>query len=80
MQQRLHEVSRWSASFVVFEGVEALSRPGPGDPDKARRDLGYAPQVPLREGVRLAATWYQHQDSRALGNASVGAPQAAKAK
>jgi len=39
MQQRLHEVSRWSASFVVFEGVEALSRPGPGDPDKARRDL-----------------------------------------
>jgi len=39
MQQRLHEVSRWSASFVVFEGVEALSRPGPADPDKARRDL-----------------------------------------
>jgi diguanylate cyclase (GGDEF)-like protein len=39
MQQRLHEVSRWSASFVVFEGVEALSRPGPADADKARRDL-----------------------------------------
>ena len=39
MQQRLHEVSRWSASFVVFEGVETLSRPGTADPDKARRDL-----------------------------------------
>jgi len=39
MQQRLHEVSRWSASFVVFEGVAALSRPGPADADKARRDL-----------------------------------------
>ena len=31
MQQRLHEVSRWSASFVVFEGVESLSRPGAAD-------------------------------------------------
>ena len=39
MQQRLHEVSRWSASFVVFEGVETLSRPGTADPDKARRDV-----------------------------------------
>ncbi|HVO11488.1 MAG TPA: diguanylate cyclase [Vicinamibacteria bacterium] len=38
MQQRLHEVSRWSASFVVFESVEALSQPGPGA-DKAQRDL-----------------------------------------
>jgi diguanylate cyclase (GGDEF)-like protein len=38
MQQRLHEVSRWSASFIVFEGVEALSGAG-GDPVKARRDL-----------------------------------------
>ncbi|MFI5006327.1 MAG: diguanylate cyclase [Solirubrobacterales bacterium] len=39
MQQRLHEVSRWSASFVVFEGVESLSRPGVADAGKARRDL-----------------------------------------
>ena len=38
MQQRLHEVSRWSASFVVFEGVEALTGGG-ADPGKARRDL-----------------------------------------
>jgi nucleoside-diphosphate-sugar epimerase len=29
--------------------------------DKARRELGYRPQVPLREGVRLAAAWYRHQ-------------------
>ncbi|HSB61762.1 MAG TPA: diguanylate cyclase, partial [Vicinamibacteria bacterium] len=39
MQQRVHEVSRWSASFVVFEGVEDLSRPGGAAADKARRDL-----------------------------------------
>jgi hypothetical protein len=45
---------------------------------KARRDLGYAPQVPLREGVRLATTWYQHQDSWTVGNLPVGVPQAEK--
>jgi nucleoside-diphosphate-sugar epimerase len=31
--------------------------------DKARRELGYAPQVALREGVRLAADWYRAQDT-----------------
>jgi nucleoside-diphosphate-sugar epimerase len=30
--------------------------------DKARRELGYAPQVSLREGVRLAAAWYRQRD------------------
>lgn len=30
--------------------------------DKARRELGYAPQVALRDGVRLAADWYRAQD------------------
>ena len=38
MAQRLHEVSRWSASFVVFEGVETLTT-GVGDAAKAKRDL-----------------------------------------
>jgi nucleoside-diphosphate-sugar epimerase len=33
--------------------------------DKARRELGYAPQVALREGVGLAAAWYRQRD-RAL--------------
>jgi nucleoside-diphosphate-sugar epimerase len=27
--------------------------------DKARRELGYTPRVPLCEGVRLAAAWYR---------------------
>jgi nucleoside-diphosphate-sugar epimerase len=27
--------------------------------DKARRELGYAPRVPVREGIRLAAEWYR---------------------
>ena len=38
MSQRVHDASRWSTSFVVFEAVETLSRPG-GDPERARRDL-----------------------------------------
>jgi nucleoside-diphosphate-sugar epimerase len=29
--------------------------------DKARRELGYAPRVDLRDGVRLAADWYRAQ-------------------
>lgn len=30
--------------------------------DKARHDLGYAPQVDLRQGLRLAAAWYLKRD------------------
>jgi nucleoside-diphosphate-sugar epimerase len=30
--------------------------------DRARRQLGYAPRVALREGVRLAAAWYRQRD------------------
>jgi nucleoside-diphosphate-sugar epimerase len=29
--------------------------------DKARRELGYAPKVPLVDGVRLAAAWYRER-------------------
>jgi len=38
MSQRVHDASRWSTSFVVFEAVEMLSQPG-GDAERARRDL-----------------------------------------
>jgi nucleoside-diphosphate-sugar epimerase len=31
--------------------------------EKARRQLGYVPHVPLREGVRLTAEWYCSQES-----------------
>jgi nucleoside-diphosphate-sugar epimerase len=30
--------------------------------ERARRELGYAPRVPLREGVRLAGEWYREQN------------------
>lgn len=42
---------------------------------KARRELGYVPRVPLREGVRLAAAWYQQA---APDRARTGRPVAAR--
>ena len=38
MNERVHDASRWSTSFVVFESVETLSQPK-GDAERARRDL-----------------------------------------
>jgi nucleoside-diphosphate-sugar epimerase len=32
--------------------------------EKARGELGYAPEVPLAEGIRLAAEWYRSSASR----------------
>jgi nucleoside-diphosphate-sugar epimerase len=32
--------------------------------DRARRDLGYAPRVTIRDGVRLAAAWYLQRINR----------------
>ena len=29
--------------------------------DKARHELGYRPQIAIRDGIRLAAAWYQAQ-------------------
>ena len=43
---------------------------------KARRELGYSPQVDLRDGIRLAARWYRQQgrssvtEAPATGNAA----------
>ena len=35
--------------------------------DKAGRELGYTPQVPLTEGIRLAAAWYEQVASAPPG-------------
>jgi nucleoside-diphosphate-sugar epimerase len=32
--------------------------------DKARRELGYRPQVTIRDGIRLAAAWYRAQEEQ----------------
>lgn len=45
MDQRLRDSQRWSASFVVYEGVESLSRPGVNR-TRVERDLrGYLESV-----------------------------------
>jgi nucleoside-diphosphate-sugar epimerase len=40
--------------------------------DKAWRELGYVPRVPIREGVRLTAAWYRQQESRVFESGSAG--------
>jgi diguanylate cyclase (GGDEF)-like protein len=37
--QRQREAARWSVSFVVYEGVELLSKPGAREAVRVRRDL-----------------------------------------
>lgn len=44
---------------VTRHGVQMFGSHNPLSIDKARRELGYSPQVPLREGIRLAAEWYR---------------------
>jgi diguanylate cyclase (GGDEF)-like protein len=38
MVQRLRDASHWAASFVVYEGLESIARPG-DDASRARREL-----------------------------------------
>ncbi len=60
--------------FVTRHGVKVYGADNHLAIEKARCDLGYAPQVGLHEGVRMAAAWYQHQESGTLAAAPVGAP------
>jgi len=46
---------------LTRHGVKILGGDNRISIDKARRDLGYAPQVSIREGVRLAVNWYRQQ-------------------
>jgi nucleoside-diphosphate-sugar epimerase len=44
--------------FVTRLGVKLFGTDNQHSIEKARRELGYTPQVSIREGVRLAAQWY----------------------
>jgi diguanylate cyclase (GGDEF)-like protein len=89
MNQRLREAARWSASFVVYEGVESLSRPG-NDAIRTRRDLKdylesvlghYAVYESLfivdLSGQVLAATRDEHLDGWGRELLAKGGPTAA---
>ena len=45
--------------LVTRHGVQMFGSHNPLSIEKARRILGYEPQVPLREGIRLAGRWYR---------------------
>jgi nucleoside-diphosphate-sugar epimerase len=48
-------ITRLGVAFLGTHNRYAIGR--------ARRELGYEPQVDLRDGVRLAAAWYREGDS-----------------
>lgn len=58
--------------FVTRLGVKLFGTDNRHSIEKARRELGYTPQVPIREGVRLAAQWYL-----AKGDGGRGGPDSA---
>ena len=51
--------------FVTRLGVKLFGTDNRHSIDKAKRELGYTPQVTIRDGVRLAAAWYKAQDQPA---------------
>jgi nucleoside-diphosphate-sugar epimerase len=62
--ERISRLSGYRIPPVVTRhGIKILGEDGRLSIDKARRDLGYVPQVPIREAVRLTTAWYQKQDS-----------------
>ncbi len=66
--------------FVTRHGIKLYGANNLLSVDKARRDLGYVPQVSLRKGVQLTSAWYQHRDSWTLGDAPIATPTAVKVK
>jgi 2-alkyl-3-oxoalkanoate reductase len=64
--ERISTLSGYRIPAVVTRhGVKILGGDNRISIDKARRDLGYAPQVSIRDGVRLTAAWYQPQNPSA---------------
>jgi len=57
--ERLAAVTHASHALVTRFGVALYGADNRYAIDKARRELGYAPQVPLKEGIRLAAAWHR---------------------
>ncbi|MEP7015314.1 MAG: NAD-dependent epimerase/dehydratase family protein [Verrucomicrobiota bacterium] len=50
--------------LVTRYGVQIFGTDNRQSIEKARRELGYAPQVSLRDGIRMTAEWYLNQQAR----------------
>ncbi|TMB87694.1 MAG: NAD-dependent epimerase/dehydratase family protein [Chloroflexi bacterium] len=60
--ERVAGVTRSTRQPVVTRlGVKLFGTDNRHSIDRARRELGYAPQVSLRDGIRLAADWYKQR-------------------
>lgn len=70
-------VAEWVATItkrepiVTRHGVQMFGSHNPLSIEKARRELGYEPRVPLREGIRLAGAWYR---TNVLGSVGAESP------
>jgi nucleoside-diphosphate-sugar epimerase len=61
--ERVAELTRNPHPLVTRFGVVLYGADNCFAIDKARRQLGYEPRVPLPQGVRLAASWYRESRS-----------------
>jgi nucleoside-diphosphate-sugar epimerase len=68
------------APFVTRHGVKLYGADNLLSIDKARRDLGYEPQVSIREGIQGAAAWYLRQHTWVQGEEQVSVSTTVKAK
>ncbi|MBZ5495952.1 MAG: NAD-dependent epimerase/dehydratase family protein [Acidobacteriia bacterium] len=58
--------------LVTRLGVKLFGSDNRHEIDKARRELGYAPRISLREGVHITARWYlQHRNGSQVASAAV---------
>jgi nucleoside-diphosphate-sugar epimerase len=58
-------VCRWDrAPYVSRYSVGLIARPVHFSSDRARRQLGWEPQVDAREGLRRAVAWFLEQEAR----------------
>jgi nucleoside-diphosphate-sugar epimerase len=81
MAERVATLSGFRIPPVVTRhGVKILGEESRLSIERARNDLGFVPQVPLREGVRRAAAWYLQPESWAPDHLPVVSPQSAQAR
>lgn len=61
--------------FLTRHGVKLYGADNRLSITRARRELGYKPEVSLVEAVRITCDWYQHQDTWTLEKVAVGTGQ-----
>jgi nucleoside-diphosphate-sugar epimerase len=69
----------WRRPPITRLGVAFFGTANRHSIDKARRGLGFAPAVSIREGVRRSAAWYRRERRPLTGAASIDAPQRVEA-